>query len=89
MNTRNCQEVIASMIEKIPADKEDFLRDLRWNFKDAGYKAPEETLQWQRTQQTLMAHIPKPSDDWEFEVLSIFTTKSTDDLRKVFKSKQF
>lgn len=87
MNPRNCQEVIASMIEKIPTEKEDFIRDLNWNFKDAGYKAPEETLQWHRTQQTLMAHIPKPTQDWEFEVLSIFTTKSIEDLRVMVNKK--
>ncbi len=87
MTPRNCQEVITSMIEKIPADKIDFIRDLNWNFKDAGYKAPEETLQWHRTQQTLMAHIPKPIEDWEFEILSIFTTRNIEDLRAVFKAK--
>lgn len=81
MNPRNCQEVIASMIEKIPSEKTEFIRDLQWNFKDAGYKAPEETLQWNRTQQTLVAHIPKPKEDWEFEVLSIFTTRSVDELK--------
>jgi len=74
MIPRNCQEVIASMIEKVPVDKEDFIRDLNWNLKDAIYKAPEETLQWHRTQQTLIAHIPRPKQEWEFEVVSIFTT---------------
>lgn len=81
MEPRNCQEVIASMINKIPAEKSEFIKDLQWNFNDAGYKAPEETLQWQRTQQTLIAHIAKPEHEWEFEVLSIFTNKSVDELK--------
>lgn len=81
MNRRNCQEVIAKMMEKIPSDKTDFIKDLQWNFEDAGYKAPEETLQWERTMQTLQKHIPKPITDWEFELLSIFTTRSIDELK--------
>ena len=74
------------MIDRIPADKKDFIKDLQWNYEDATYKAPEETLQWDRTQSTLIEHIPNPSEDWEFEVLSIFTTKSVEDLRIAFKN---
>ncbi len=82
MKRRDCQNVIIQIIEKIPSDKEEFIKDLRWNFEDAGYKAPEETLQWERTMQTLEKHIQKPITDWEFEVLSIFTTRSVDELRR-------
>jgi hypothetical protein len=78
---RNCCQIISQMIEKIPTDKTDFIKDLQWNYEDASYKAPEETLQWYRTQSTLIKHIPKPGEDWEFEVLSIFTTQSVDDIR--------
>ena len=49
MERRNCQAIIKQMMEKIPSDKTDFIKDLEWNFEDAGYKAPEETLQWERT----------------------------------------
>jgi hypothetical protein len=87
MERRNCQEIILKMLEKVPADKVDFIKDLRWNFDDAGYKAPEETLQWERTMHTVMIHIPNPKEDWEFEVLSIFTTKSIEGLREAFKNK--
>ena len=83
MEPRICTSVIFEMMQLIPAEKELFLADLEWNFEDASYKAPEETLQWHRTQQTLMKHIPEPKEDWEYEVLSIFTTKSVDELKKM------
>lgn len=83
---RNCCQIISQMIEKIPTDKTEFIKDLQWNYEDASYKAPEETLQWHRTQSTLIKHIPKPSEDWEFEVLSIFTTQSVDDIRRAVQN---
>lgn len=82
MKRRDCWQVIQSMIEQIPKDKEDFIKDLQWNYNDAIYKAPEETLQWQRTMNTLIKHIPKPLEDWEFKILNIFTTKSVEELKK-------
>lgn len=82
MERRHCSYVIQQMLEKVPADKTDFIEDLKWNLEDASYKAPEETLQWNRTMQTLMKHIPEPNLDWEFEVLSIFTTKSIEALKE-------
>lgn len=44
-------------MEKIPQEKSELIKDLRWNFEDAMYKAPEETLQWHRTQETLLKNI--------------------------------
>lgn len=81
---RNCGVVITEMLNKIPKNKEnvDLIEALDWNREDASYKAPEETLQWERTQQTLIKHIPKPNKDWQFEVLSIFTTMPIDEIKK-------
>jgi len=69
------------MIAKVPEDKTELLKDLEWNLDDASYKAPEETLQWERTQETLIKHFPNPKEDWEFEVLSIFTTQPVEQLK--------
>jgi hypothetical protein len=80
---RDCCKVISQMILSIPGDRTDFIKDLHWNYQDASYKAPEETIQWHRTQQTLIKHIPSPVEDWEFEVLSIFTTEPIEKLRKL------
>lgn len=85
---RNCASVIAQMIEKIPVQKEALLKDLAWNLEDATYKAPEETIQWQRTMETLQKHINPPSAEWEWKVLSIFTTHSIEELKKSFDKVQ-
>jgi hypothetical protein len=87
MEPRNCCKIIDQMIAKIPADKIELIKDLEWNKEDAKYKAPEEVIQWQRTMETLQKHIfPKPTWDWEFEVLSIFTTHSIDSLKFIFNN---
>lgn len=83
MERRNCEEIIQQMMAKIPADKKELLKDLEWNLEDAKYKAPEETIHWIRTGNTLERHIQKPKEDWEFEVLSIFTTRSIEELKKI------
>lgn len=81
MNRRDCFQVISEMIAKVPEDKTELIKDLEWNLEDASYKAPEETLQWERTQQTLIRHFDNPKEDWEFEVISIFTTRPVEELR--------
>ena len=85
MKRRNCTEVISAMLEKIPESEKLLISDLEWNLEDASYKAPEEVIQWERTMETLQKHIPAPTEDWHFEVLSIFTTHSIDTLKEIFK----
>ncbi|AGO49435.1 hypothetical protein Phi4:1_gp022 [Cellulophaga phage phi4:1] len=79
---RNCCVVISEMITNIPTTEIALIKDLEWNLDDASYKAPEDTLQWTRTQSTLIKHIPKPVKDWHFKVVSIFTTLSIEDIKK-------
>lgn len=86
MKRRNCQGVITQILAKIPADKTELIADLKWNHEDAGYKAPEETLQWHNTHATLLKHIPIPIADWEFEVVSIFSMLTVEELRGRFQS---
>ena len=78
MNIRNCAAVITEMLTKVPKTKDnvDLIEALGWNREDARHKAPEETIQWHRTQQTLVEYIPIAKENWQFEVLSIFTTLS-------------
>ena len=83
---RNCVDVIRYMLKHVPDTSPALRLDLEWNLGDASYKAPEQNIQWARTQQTLIKHIdPQPVEDWEFEVISIFTTKSIEELRESFK----
>jgi len=83
MIRRICTEVIREMLSKIPVEKTEFIKDLEWNYEDASFKAPEENIQWHRTTLTLMKHIPSPTEEWEFEVLCIFTTKSINELKAI------
>jgi len=78
---RNCSAVIEEMLQHIPSNHYEFIEDLKWNQDDAKYKAPEETIQWFRTQNTLMKHIPIPKNEWEFHVLSIFTTLPVEEIK--------
>ncbi len=70
------------MLAKIPETKAEFKKALKKNFVDAGFKTPEENLQWHRTMQTLQRHMPAPAQDWEFKVLSIFTMHPIEALRR-------
>ncbi len=81
---RDCGTVINEMLKHIPPSEIQLISDLEWNKDDASYKPPEETIQWERTMLTLMKHIPKPFVEWHFEVLSIFTTKTINELKQSF-----
>lgn len=85
MKRRNCCEVINQLLEKVPENKTELIEDLKWNYEDASYKAPEETIQWTRTMETLMKHMLHPREEWEFEILSIFTTKTIEQVKMDFK----
>lgn len=80
---RNCAEVIDKMLKIIPVGHVDLIEDLKLNQDDASYKAPEQTIQWKRTMETLMKHIPAPANKWEFEILSVFTTRSIAELKEL------
>jgi len=86
-NRRNCCVVILEMLVAIPISEKKLIADLEWNLEDASYKAPEQIIQWERTMDTLMKHIPTPTEDWEFEVLSVFTAKPIQTLKISFENK--
>lgn len=79
MNRRICTDVIQQMLDIIPENNTELIKDLQWNYEDASYKAPEETIQWIKTSQTLQKHISNPKEDWEFNVLS---TLPVDEIKK-------
>jgi hypothetical protein len=83
MERRNCCDVITEMIKHIPKERSDLLSDLEFNYEDSSYKAPEENIQWYRTSETLQKHIPYPQEDWELEVLSIFSCLPIDEIKKM------
>lgn len=81
MERRDCGRVISQMIEKIPVNETELIEALKWNKEDAACKAPEETIQWIRTSETLLEYIGKPEEEWHFEVLSIFSTIPVEEIR--------
>lgn len=78
---RDCVKIIEEMLSIIPESEEELIIKLLFNKTDAMYKAPEETIQWVRTSETLQYHIPIPKEEWEFKVLSIFTTLSIEQIK--------
>jgi predicted RNA-binding protein with RPS1 domain len=84
MERRNCVEVINKMLKVIPETEVQIICALENNKIDASYKAPEETIQWERTAQTLQFYIRKPNKDWHWKVLSIFSTKSIEEVKRMF-----
>lgn len=86
MSRRICTDVIKEMLNVIPKDKKELIKDLEWNYEDASYKAPEENFQWIRTSQTLLNHIPIPTQEWEFQVLSIYSTRNIDQIKEYYEN---
>lgn len=85
MERRDCVQVIRQILEKVPAKKTKLIKDLKECENDANYKAPEETIQWINLGLVLEKHIPIPKKDWEWEVASIVTTKSIEELKEIIK----
>ena len=53
MQKRNCCGVIVQMIAIIPVENIEFIQSLEKDFESASYKAPEDTVQWDRVSETL------------------------------------
>lgn len=89
MERRDCQAVIREILRVIPPSFTSALvRDLNWNLEDAAFKAPEETIHWERTCETLEKWISPPKEEWEFQIWSIFTTKSVEELKAVIEKEK-
>jgi len=84
MIKRSYTEVLKRMIVLIPETEVELIKALEADLEDGFYKAPEETVQWWATSETLELYIPLPKEDWHFEILSIYTNKSIEEIKKVF-----
>lgn len=85
---RNCVDIIDQIIEKIPSENEELLKSLVWNRTSASYKPLEEIIQWDDLYNILICYIGiYPSEEWQFEVWSIFTTKNIDELKHAIHNK--
>ena len=80
---RICHEVIDAMIALIPKKESVFIEMLESEREDAVYKSIEETTQWTRLAIVVNSFINPAIQDWEFLVLSIFTTLSVEELKEI------
>ena len=79
---RDFNEVARQIKELVPETETKFHEDLGWVIDDAFYKAPEETLQWHRCFGVIQRHVPKPREDWEIKMWSIFSLVPEDEIRE-------
>lgn len=77
---RDAVKIFTQIKDLIPMSELEFHDDMKWVIEDAFYKAPEETLQWHRCFNILQKHIPKPLNDWNIKIWSIFCDISEDEI---------
>jgi len=83
---RKLHKVIEEMLNEIPKDREALRDSLKDILSSLNYAPPEliETLWWSETHGVLLDYIDIPEEEWEYEVFSIFSTKSVEDLKELF-----
>jgi len=85
---RDLTNVINDIIEVIPKSKECIVSTLE-DIKDSvGFSAPELMyMWWEETHDALIDCISEnPTEDWEYQAWSIFTTKSVEELKDIFSN---
>lgn len=85
---RNIEEVITKIIDQIPEKDTDFRDKINDVLNSVAYTAPEIiSHRWGNLSLTLMHHIPFPAtEDWEFQILHIFSEKNIDEIKKIHKN---
>lgn len=81
---RDYREIVEQIMEKIPLSKKNFKSHLQGIYEDSFYKAPESRIPWDRTCEILNIHIPIPKEEWEYEIVSIFTTTPIEKLKETY-----
>ena len=82
---RNLSNIIQQMIDEIPFDEQDFINNLKDNQSSVSCVAPELiSMWWNEIHETLWNFIPeKPNKEWQFKILSIFSTKTVEELKEI------
>jgi hypothetical protein len=77
---RDLPEVIEQIKYWAPIEMTQRLTKIKYN---CGFRPPELVMiDWQLTQECIQEFIEDPTEDWEFEILSIFSTVPVADLRR-------
>lgn len=81
---RNILDVVAQIQDKVPEDQGRLHYRLDNVHSSALYRAPEMMfMSWDELQETLITAIGEfPKEDWQFEVLSIFSTVPVSEIRR-------
>jgi hypothetical protein len=81
---RDIRTVINEIRTHVPANERPLLYDLEDIYSSASYRAPEIWyVDWETLQHVLLNRIGEvPSEEWQFEVLSIFSTLSVGDIKQ-------
>jgi hypothetical protein len=83
---RNIVEVIDQMILKIPSTEVNLIKGLNKIKNSANYTAPELMQgRWYQVSSALSQSFKPPEEDWQFEVLSIFSTKSVGEIKSFYQ----
>lgn len=80
---RNCVQVIDQIIDKIPSHYYSTLEKALIDAREfAGWRPPEETVQWKNLQEVLLKFIYPPTTDWHYEIWSIFSTVPVEEIKR-------
>lgn len=85
---RDLNVVIADILSVIPDNqKHRFKVELDPIDTWAAYKAPEQLVTgWKALQRAMIDLIPRPSEEWHFRALSIFSTDPADEIRAYWEA---
>jgi len=85
---RNLVRVINDIVKFIPKDNFDFIKELeRIKSDQIQWTAPESMVRWEEASYALedFLYNPIPTEEWEFEILSIWSTKSIEEVKEEYK----
>lgn len=84
---RNIRYVIEQIVQATPKNQENFIKRLYKISADSMCQAPESTAYWEKLQECLWEYIGYiPRKEWEWEVCSIMTTMSVEELEAILCS---
>ncbi len=77
--------VIDEILNVVPEKEKNFIRQLKRIQQDqATITAPENMVRWEEVSYALEDYLynPIPTKEWQFEILSIWSTKSTEEVKE-------
>lgn len=83
---RSLRDVINQMLEVIPSTEEDTINEFNRVLDSLNYSAPElEYMWWDEAHGIILDCIEDNNfTDWKLEIVSIFSTKSIEEVKAIF-----